>query len=76
MNIAFEHQVKTGVFGADMYIEMVNHGPVTILIDSKNKEYRFILLLLSMNLLTEKRLEEILNKQRVFFKSHATKSVA
>ena len=38
MNIAIDHQVKTGVFGADMYIEMVNHGPVTILIDSKNKE--------------------------------------
>jgi len=28
----------TGEFGADMDIEMVNHGPVTILIDSKNQE--------------------------------------
>ena len=27
----------TGVFGADMQVELVNDGPVTILIDSKNK---------------------------------------
>jgi len=31
------HKVKTGVFGADMKISLVNDGPVTILIDSKNK---------------------------------------
>ncbi len=30
--------VKTGKFGADMQIELVNDGPVTILIDSKNRE--------------------------------------
>jgi D-tyrosyl-tRNA(Tyr) deacylase len=29
---------QTGVFGADMQIELVNDGPVTIFIDSKNKE--------------------------------------
>lgn len=29
--------VKTGVFGADMEVSLVNDGPVTILIDSKNK---------------------------------------
>lgn len=29
--------VQTGVFGADMKIELVNDGPVTILIDTKNK---------------------------------------
>ena len=29
--------VSTGVFGADMKIELVNDGPVTILIDTKNK---------------------------------------
>ncbi|MFZ9980682.1 MAG: D-aminoacyl-tRNA deacylase [Cyclobacteriaceae bacterium] len=29
--------VLTGVFGADMKIELVNDGPVTILIDTKNK---------------------------------------
>ncbi len=31
-------QVGTGIFGADMKIEMINDGPVTIIIDSKNKE--------------------------------------
>ena len=30
--------VKKGVFGADMKISLVNDGPVTIVIDSKNKE--------------------------------------
>ena len=30
--------VKTGKFGADMQIELINDGPVTILIDSKNRE--------------------------------------
>lgn len=31
-------EVKTGVFAADMQVALVNNGPVTILIDSKNKE--------------------------------------
>lgn len=30
-------EVKTGEFGADMQIELVNDGPVTIWIDSKNR---------------------------------------
>ena len=30
--------VKTGVFGANMAVQLVNDGPVTILIDSKNRE--------------------------------------
>ena len=30
--------VKSGVFGADMKVHLVNDGPVTIWIDSKNKE--------------------------------------
>lgn len=30
--------VKTGIFGADMKIAFTNDGPVTILLDSKNKE--------------------------------------
>lgn len=29
---------KTGEFGADMQVELINDGPVTILLDSKNKE--------------------------------------
>jgi D-tyrosyl-tRNA(Tyr) deacylase len=31
-------QIQTGVFGADMKVTLVNDGPVTILMDSKNKE--------------------------------------
>lgn len=31
-------EVKTGIFGADMKVELLNDGPVTIIIDSKNKE--------------------------------------
>ena len=31
-------QVGTGIFGADMKIELINDGPVTIIIDSKQKE--------------------------------------
>jgi D-tyrosyl-tRNA(Tyr) deacylase len=31
-------EVKTGIFGADMKIDLLNDGPVTIIIDSKNKE--------------------------------------
>ena len=30
--------VQTGTFGADMKVELLNDGPVTIWIDSKNKE--------------------------------------
>ncbi|MEL6866354.1 MAG: D-aminoacyl-tRNA deacylase [Bacteroidota bacterium] len=30
--------VMTGEFGADMKVELLNDGPVTIIIDSKNKE--------------------------------------
>lgn len=34
----FGKPILTGEFGADMQIELVNDGPVTILIDSKQKE--------------------------------------
>ena len=30
--------VKTGEFGADMKVELLNDGPVTIIIDTKQKE--------------------------------------
>ncbi len=30
--------VATGIFGADMQVSLVNDGPVTIVIDTKNKE--------------------------------------
>jgi D-aminoacyl-tRNA deacylase len=30
--------VQTGIFGADMQVELLNDGPVTIVIDTKNRE--------------------------------------
>lgn len=30
--------IRTGVFGADMKVKLLNDGPVTIVIDTKNKE--------------------------------------
>ena len=38
MKSLVKNEIKTGVFGADMHVELINNGPVTILIDSKNKE--------------------------------------
>ena len=38
LNLESGKECKTGVFGADMKVELVNDGPVTIFIDSKNKE--------------------------------------
>ena len=35
---ALGHTVPTGTFGADMQVSLVNDGPVTICIDTKNKE--------------------------------------
>lgn len=39
---ALEHKlckkVPTGIFGADMKVALLNDGPVTIIMDSKNKE--------------------------------------
>jgi D-tyrosyl-tRNA(Tyr) deacylase len=31
-------KVQTGIFGADMKVSLLNDGPVTIVMDSKNKE--------------------------------------
>ena len=31
-------EIKQGVFGADMKVQLVNDGPVTIVMDSKNRE--------------------------------------
>ncbi len=38
LEIALQKLIQTGVFGADMKVELLNDGPVTILIDSKNRE--------------------------------------
>ncbi|PXY44839.1 D-aminoacyl-tRNA deacylase [Flavobacterium hydrophilum] len=34
----FNKKVQTGIFGADMKVSLLNDGPVTILMDSKNRE--------------------------------------
>jgi len=31
-------EIQTGIFGADMQVSLVNDGPVTLIIDSKNKK--------------------------------------
>ena len=38
LEMEFGKKVQTGIFGADMKVALVNDGPVTIIIDSKNKE--------------------------------------
>ena len=38
LSIAINKKVKTGEFGADMKVELLNDGPVTICMDTKNKE--------------------------------------
>ena len=38
MQFALGKKIQTGVFGADMKVALVNDGPVTIMIDSKNRE--------------------------------------
>ncbi|WP_294958619.1 D-aminoacyl-tRNA deacylase [uncultured Flavobacterium sp.] len=34
----FGKKVQTGIFGADMKVSLLNDGPVTIIMDSKNRE--------------------------------------
>ncbi len=38
LEIDINKKVGTGIFGADMKVSLLNDGPVTILIDTKNKE--------------------------------------
>lgn len=38
LEAALGKKISTGVFGADMQVELLNDGPVTIVIDSKNRE--------------------------------------
>ena len=38
MEIAVNKPIRRGVFGADMKVSLLNDGPVTIFIDSKNRE--------------------------------------
>lgn len=38
LSLALGKPVQTGEFGADMQVELLNDGPVTICMDTKNKE--------------------------------------
>ncbi|MET0760483.1 MAG: D-aminoacyl-tRNA deacylase [Flavobacterium sp.] len=38
MESELDKKIQTGQFGADMKVSLINDGPVTILIDSKNRE--------------------------------------
>lgn len=38
LSSALGREIGTGEFGADMQVELVNDGPVTICMDTKNKE--------------------------------------
>ncbi|WP_321439143.1 D-aminoacyl-tRNA deacylase [uncultured Bacteroides sp.] len=38
LSISLGKEVGTGEFGADMKVELLNNGPVTIWMDTKNKE--------------------------------------
>lgn len=38
METELRHGIQTGQFGANMKVELLNDGPVTIIIDSKNRE--------------------------------------
>jgi D-aminoacyl-tRNA deacylase len=38
LSVDLGKKIQTGIFGADMKVELVNDGPVTIVIDTKSKE--------------------------------------
>ena len=38
LSVLLQKEIQTGIFGADMKISLLNDGPVTIMIDTKNKE--------------------------------------
>lgn len=37
LGLVIAKPIQTGVFGADMQVSLINNGPVTIIMDSKNK---------------------------------------
>jgi D-tyrosyl-tRNA(Tyr) deacylase len=37
LNQELSRSVKTGIFGADMQVSLVNDGPVTIIVDTKER---------------------------------------
>lgn len=39
MEQLFPGKIRTGIFGADMQVKLVNDGPVTIILDSHQKDF-------------------------------------
>ena len=39
LSSTLQKKVQTGEFGANMQVDLLNDGPVTIILDSKNKEF-------------------------------------
>jgi D-tyrosyl-tRNA(Tyr) deacylase len=37
LQVEMQQEIKTGIFGADMKVHLINDGPVTIIIDTHNK---------------------------------------
>ena len=37
-----EQDIQAGIFGADMKVSLLNDGPVTLVIDTKNSEYIYM----------------------------------
>jgi D-tyrosyl-tRNA(Tyr) deacylase len=38
LETSINKKIQTGIFGADMKVNLVNDGPVTIVVDSRNRE--------------------------------------
>lgn len=38
LSLELDQQIEAGIFGADMKVSLLNDGPVTIIMDTKNKE--------------------------------------
>ena len=38
LSLNFGREIQCGIFGAEMMVSLINDGPVTIIIDTKNKE--------------------------------------
>ena len=39
LELEIQKEIQTGRFGADMKVRLLNDGPVTIIIDSKNRDF-------------------------------------
>lgn len=39
LELEIQKEVQTGEFGADMKVHLLNDGPITIIVDSKNREF-------------------------------------